>query len=91
MIARYATNTYKITDIYKTSVCPLARVMRKELKARGIAHLRVVYSTEAPIPRHSDYKDYEDGKRGTPGSLSFVPSAAGLLLASEAVRILLES
>ena len=79
------------TDLAQTSVCPLARVMRRELKARGITHLRVVYSTEAPIPRHPDYKNYEDGKRGTPGSLSFVPSAAGLLLASEAVRILLES
>ena len=81
---------FEVADINDTSVCPLARVMRRELKARGITHLRVVYSTEAPIPRHSDYADYEDEKRGTPGSLSFVPSAAGLLLASEAVRILLE-
>ena len=80
---------FEITDISKTSVCPLCKVMRKELKARGIQHLRVVYSTETPIPRHPDYLGYEDGKRGTPGSLSFVPSAAGLLLASEAVRILL--
>ncbi len=78
------------TDLAQTSVCPLARVMRRELKARGITHLRVVYSTEAPIPRHPDHANEEDGKRGTPGSLSFVPSAAGLLLASEAVRILLE-
>ena len=80
-----------ITDLSKTTMCPLARVMRRELKARGIYHLTVVYSTETPIPRHADYKDYEEGgRRGTPGSLSFVPSAAGLLLASEAVRILLE-
>ena len=81
-----------VTDIAKTTTCPLARVMRRELKARGILHLPVVYSTETPIPRHSDYADYVDpsGRRGTPGSLSFVPSAAGLLLASEAVRILLE-
>ena len=78
------------TDLSQTNTCPLARVMRKELKARGINHLRVVYSTEAPIPRHADYIGYEDGKRGTPGSISFVPSSAGLLLASEAVRILLQ-
>ena len=79
------------TDLAQTKMCPLARVMRRELKARGISHLRVVYSEENPIPRHPDYADYTDGsgKRGVPGSLSFVPSAAGLLLASEAVRILL--
>ncbi len=80
------------TDLAQTKMCPLARVMRRELKARGISHLRVVYSEETPIPRHSDYADYTDdsGKRGVPGSLSFVPSAAGLILASEAVRILLD-
>jgi len=80
-----------ITDLAKTTTCPLARVMRRELKARGILHLTVVYSTETPVPRHPDYRNYEEGgRRGTPGSLSFVPSAAGLLLASEAVRVLLE-
>ena len=82
-----------ITDLASTTMCPLARVMRRELKARGILHLPVVYSTETPVPRHPDHADYVDpsGRRGTPGSLSFVPSAAGLLLASEAVRILLEN
>ena len=80
------------TDLAQTKMCPLARVMRRELKARGISHLRVVYSEETPILRHADYADYNEdsGKRGVPGSISFVPSAAGLLLASEAVRILLE-
>ncbi len=81
------------TDISKTQMCPLARVMRRELKARGIEHLRVVYSTETPVPRHSDYINEEDMKPGAkriPGSVSFVPSAAGLLMASEAVGILLE-
>ncbi len=82
-----------ITDIAKTQMCPLARVMRRELKARGIDHLTVVYSTEPPIPRHADHADAPDmqaGAKRTPGSVSFVPSAAGLLMASEAVRILLE-
>ena len=80
------------TDLAQTKMCPLARVMRRELKTRGISHLRVVYSEETPIPRHADYADYNEdsGKRGVPGSISFVPSSAGLLLASEAVRILLE-
>ncbi len=81
-----------ITDIAKTQMCPLARVMRRELKARGIEHLTVVYSTEPPIPRHADHADAPDmqaGAKRTPGSVSFVPSAAGLLMASEAVRVLL--
>ena len=80
------------TDISKTQMCPLARVMRRDLKARGIDHLRVVYSTETPVPRHADYMGEEDMKPGVkriPGSISFVPSAAGLLMASEAVAILL--
>ncbi len=81
------------TDISKTQMCPLARVMRRELKARGIEHLRVVYSTETPVPRHEDYINEEDMKPGVkriPGSVSFVPSAAGLLMASEAVSMLIE-
>ncbi len=82
-----------ITDIAKTKMCPLARVMRRELKARGIDHLTVVYSEEEPISRHKDHMDAPDmqaGAKRTPGSVSFVPSAAGLLMASEAVRILME-
>ena len=82
------------TDIAKTQMCPLARVMRRELKARGVEHLRVIYSTEAPIPRHTDYADAEDMKPGVkriPGSVSFVPSAAGLLMASEAIRLLISA
>ena len=85
----------EITDISKTQMCPLARVMRRELRARGIDHLRVVYSTETPMPAHADYANdgsvVPAGKRQVPGSLSFVPSSAGLLMASEVVRILLES
>ena len=73
-----------VTDISKTSVCPLARVMRRELKKRGIAHLRVVFSTEEPRPVITD----EVGKI-PPASIAFVPSAAGLIAASEAVKALI--
>lgn len=67
---------FKISDIYKTSVCPLARVMRKELKERGIESLKVVYSEEQPK---------NSGSR-TPSSISFVPSVAGLIIAAEVVK-----
>ena len=70
----------QIADIYKTRVCPLAKVMRKELKQRRVKHLKVVYSTEEPVV-----------KLRTPGSMSFVPGSAGLLIASAVVRDLLES
>lgn len=73
---------FKISDISKTSVCPLARVMRRELKARGISHLKVLWSDE--IPRKQPCESGEDGR--TPASISFVPSAAGLIIAGEIVR-----
>lgn len=76
---------FEITDIYKTSVCPLARVMRKELKARGIPHLTVVYSKEEPKKPLVLQKDAETGKV-IPASISFVPSAVGLIIASRVVR-----
>ena len=75
---------FEVADIYKTSVCPLAKVMRKELKKRGIPRLKVVYSKEPPL--RPDVAETEDARRQTPGSVSFVPSAAGLILASEVVR-----
>lgn len=78
---------FEVADIYKTSVCPLAKVMRKELKKRGIPQLKVVYSKEPPIS--PDVAEPEDARRQTPGSVSFVPSAAGLILAGEVVRDLL--
>lgn len=85
---------FEISDLAKTSVCPLARVMRTELKKRGIVHMRVVYSKEIPRELHSDYKEREAcplaGRRQIPGSVSFVPSTAGLLLAAEAIRLLTE-
>lgn len=71
---------FQVADIYDTKVCPLARVMRRELKKRGVESLKVVYSTEPPI------KLSAAGEERTPGSLSFVPAAAGLVLAGEVVR-----
>ena len=68
---------FEVADIAKTSVCPLARVMRRELKKRGILHLKVVYSKEPPVNT--------SGER-TPASISFVPSAAGLMIAGEVIK-----
>ena len=80
---------FEVTDIYKTSVCPLAKVMRKELKARGIKHLKVVYSKEIPLEPIEDENFVSDEvrtRRATPGSIAFVPSVAGLILAGEVVK-----
>ena len=74
----------EISDIYKTSVCPLARVMRYELKKRNIKSLKVVYSREIPI-KLDDAPMNSQNKR-VPGSISFVPSAMGLIIASEIIR-----
>ncbi len=78
---------FEVADIYATSVCPLAKVMRKELKKRGIPRLKVVYSQEPPIRPY--VPETEETRRQTPGSVSFLPSAAGLILAGEVVRDLL--
>lgn len=77
---------FEVTDLAKTSVCPLARVMRRELKKRGVHHLRVVYSKEEPIV-HEGARDAQSGKV-SPGSISFVPSVVGMILAGEVVRAL---
>jgi len=80
---------FEVADISKTSVCPLAKVIRKELRQRGIEHLKVVYSKESPLqPNHADL-DLSRTGRGLPGSISFSPSAAGLILASEVIKDLL--
>lgn len=76
---------FEVADIYKTSVCPLAKVMRRELKKRNIKDVKVVYSKEEPIRPIENVRDEESGKV-IPGSLAFVPSAAGLILASQVVR-----
>lgn len=80
---------FRITDISKTQVCPLARVMRRELKSRGITSLKVLWSDEKPLtPLFSPNET--GGKRQTPGSVSFVPSVAGLLIAGEVIRDLIK-
>lgn len=76
----------RVADLADTRVCPLARVMRRELKKRGILHLQVVYSDEPPRTPLYEEDTAESARRRTPGSVSFVPPAAGLLLASAVVR-----
>jgi tRNA A37 threonylcarbamoyladenosine dehydratase len=77
----------QVTDISKTSFCPLARIMRKELRKRGIEHLKVVYSTEEALtPVGAEEEAAALGKRTIPGSTAFVPAVAGLILAGEVVR-----
>lgn len=74
---------FEVADIYKTSVCPLARIMRKELKARGIKKLKVVYSKEKP----SEHIGIDpESKKPIPSSLSFVPSVMGLIMAGEVIK-----
>lgn len=78
---------FEITDISKTSVCPLCKVMRKELKNRGIHHLKVLYSKEKPIDVSNRETGEDKGvRRALPGSVSFVPPVAGLLIAGEVIR-----
>ena len=85
---------FQVADIYKTSVCPLAKVMRRELKSRGIKKLKVVYSQELPIkPNPEAISAYqaeetpeESRKRSIPGSAAFVPSVAGLIIAGEVLK-----
>ena len=92
---------FRVADIYETKVCPLARVMRRELKKRNVEHLKVVYSEEKPIVPAKEYgADGHDGaagqtaeggesnvvRRQTPGSVAFVPSVAGLIIAGEVVK-----
>ncbi len=79
---------FEIADIYETSVCPLARVMRTELRKHGIPKLKVVYSKEIP-QKPADGKVPESRGRHLPGSISFTPSAAGLILAGAVVRDIL--
>ncbi len=87
---------FRVADIYATSVCPLARVMRRELKKRGIKKLKVVYSEEEPAPhRFSDAKTEAipsgSSRRSIPGSVAFVPSVAGLIIAGEVIKELAAS
>ena len=84
---KFDPTLFEVADISKTSVCPLAKVMRKELKDRGIRGVKVVYSKEIPVkPVDSD----ETQRRQTPGSLSFVPPVAGMILAGEVIKYIIE-
>ena len=85
-------SAFKVSDIYKTKVCPLAKVMRHELKKRGVKKLKVVYSEELPLTPVNDGTNVCEKevstivKRATPGSVAFVPSVAGLIIAGEVVK-----
>lgn len=82
---------FQITDISKTSVCPLARVMRKECAKRGFKGVKVLFSTEDPIAS-SEFSTEElpEGRRSLPGSVAFVPSVAGLMIAGEVIKDLIQ-
>lgn len=98
-------SAFEVADIYKTSVCPLAKVMRHELKKRGIKKLKVVYSKEVPLnPANLYLEEYKKAceaepdadkailsRRQIPGSNAFVPSTVGLIIASEVIRDLMKS
>jgi tRNA A37 threonylcarbamoyladenosine dehydratase len=78
---------FQIADITKTSVCPLARIMRKECAKRGIRHLKVLFSTEDPLnPAMESTEELPQGRRSLPGSVAFVPSVAGLIIAGEVIK-----
>ena len=80
----------RVSDISETSVCPLARVMRKELRKRGVEHLKVVWSPEEPLtPAPPEGGVPPEGRRSIPGSNAFVPAAAGLILVAEVVKDLI--
>lgn len=84
---------FRVADIYDTSVCPLARIMRKECRKRGIDSLKVVYSEEEPLsPTLSDGEKEEmpEGRRALPGSVAFVPAVAGLIIAGEVIKDLIQ-
>ena len=84
---------FEVADIYKTSVCPLAKVMRHELKKRGVKKLKVVYSKEKPLEPIDDgtilKEEASSGRRSTPGSTAFVPSVVGLIIAGEVIKDIL--
>ena len=83
---------FEITDIKKTSICPLARVIRKQLKSRGIEKLKVLYSKEEPIKPNQELTHIlnDTSKKQVPSSISFVPSVAGLMIAGEVIRDLIK-
>ena len=92
---KFDPTAFRVADIFSTSVCPLARVMRSELKKRGVKALKVVYSTEKPLspvlPEGTQPDPASAHRRQTPGSISFVPSVAGLIAAGEVIKDLISS
>ena len=85
-------SAFQVADISKTSMCPLSRIMRKELKKRGINHLKVVYSQEEALkPVGTEEECALLGKRQIPGSTAFVPGTAGLILAGEVIKDLIKA
>ena len=84
---------FEVTDITKTSVCPLAKVMRREIKARGVKNVKVVYSKEEPrVPKQEVMEEIREdsNKKSIPASISFVPSVAGLIIAGEVIKDLID-
>ncbi len=81
--------SFEVADIYETAVCPLAKVMRRELRKLNIDSLKVVYSREEPLPAACE-AEAEEGRRSVPGSCAFVPPVCGLLLAAEVVKDLIK-
>ena len=81
---------FQIADISKTSVCPLARVMRKECAKRGIKHLKVLFSTEDPLSPDLVTEELPEGRRSLPGSVAYVPSVAGLMIAGAVIQDLIQ-
>ena len=79
---------FQVSDVYKTKVCPLAKVMRYELKKRGVKKLKVVYSEEMPMTPDKG-RAVPSGKRQTPGSISFVPPVAGMIIGGEVIKDLI--
>jgi tRNA A37 threonylcarbamoyladenosine dehydratase len=85
---------FEVADIYQTSVCPLAHVMRKELRRRGIEHLKVVYSKEKPFKQHAPELQATDSplpRKSIPASAPFVPPVAGFIIAGEVVKDLINT
>jgi len=79
-------SAFRVADIYKTKVCPLAKVMRRELKKRGVDKLKVVYSEEEAMKPRVSEEEIPTGKHAIPGSVAFVPSVAGLIIAGEVIK-----
>lgn len=82
---------FQVADISKTEMCPLAKVMRRELRLKGIKRLKVVFSTEPPVPTLGEIDETSPTKPVIPGSIAFVPSTAGLILAGEVIKDLIKN